>query len=234
MSRKLKQAKVVTPRDLEIMRLLGTDGVSSFKVIHERFWPGAKERTCRERLTQLEKAGFIESHYVDTRGAKNELVFSLTRKGARDNFSPVERRFMITKLPAYNEIHQQLMAQQARFRLHQQLKKHGLELSGWLNERQLHSQARLKQRPGTRAWGRIGGIADAQAEIMNPATGEIENRNIEVDGAYYGKVLRQKIAGIARAGIYTTWVTTPNRANRIHREISEAGAGSLIEVMVIG
>lgn len=216
------------------MRLLGTDGVSSFKVLHERFWSGAKERTCRERLAQLEKAGLIESHYIDTREQKNLLVFTLTRKGARDNFNPVERHFMITKLPGFTEIHQQLMAQQARFRLVEQMEAQGLKLARWLNERELHSQARLKQKPGSKAWGRIGGIADAQATILNPATGEIESRNIEVDGAYYGKMLREKLAGIARAGISTTWVTTPGRAARINREINETGTANLIDVMVIG
>lgn len=215
------------------MRLLGTDGVSSFKVLHERFWPEAKERTCRERLDQLVKAGWLESHYIDTRGERNQLVFSLTPRGARDNFYTVERRFMLTKLPAFNEVHQQLMAQQARFRLIERLEKQGLKLAGWLNERQLHSQARRKLQPGKRAYGRIGGIADAQASILNPATGEIESRNIEVDGAYYGKVLREKIAGIARTGTRTTWVTTPERAARIIREINDAGASNLIDVMVI-
>ena len=216
------------------MRLLGTDGVSSFKVLHERFWSDAKERTCRERLDQLVKSGWLESYYIDTRDEKNLLVFNLTRKGAKDNFDPVTRRFMITKLPAYNEVHQQLMAQQARFRLIERLTKQGLKLAGWLNERQLHSQARRKLRPGTMAWGRIGGIADAQASILNPVTGEITNQNIEVDGAYYGKGLREKIAGIARAGIKTTWVTTPGRTAKINREITEAGASGLIDVMVIG
>lgn len=234
MSKNPQQAKVVTQRDLEIMRLLGTDGISSFKVIHERFWPGAKERTCRERLIQLEKAGLIESHYIDPRGEKNVLVFNLTHKGARDNFSPVERRFMITKLPAFNEVHQQLLAQQARFRLVERLEAQGLKLAGWLNERELHSQARLKLRPGSKAWGRIAGIADAQAEIVDPSTGETRTLNIEVDGSYYGKVLHDKIAGIARAGINTTWVTTRGRATRINREIGQAGAAGLIEVMVIG
>ncbi len=227
------KAKVVTDRDLKIMRLLGTDGVSNLKTIQERFWPEAKVRTCRERLAQLEKAGWIESQFVDTKGNKDMLVFTLSSKGAKEHFSQPERKFMITKLPAYNEVHQQLMAQQARFRLEERLKDCGQELAGWLNERQLRSQARLHQKPGTRAWGALPGIADAQAVILNPHTGEIVNQNIEVDGAYYGKVLRGKIAGIARAGISTIWVTTPDRAKRIGSEISQAGVDGLIELMVI-
>lgn len=215
------------------MRLLGTDGVASFKVIHEKFWPGAMERTCRERLTQLEKAGWIESHFVDSRNLKDVLVFTLTGTGAREHFNLFERKFMIKGLPSAGEIYQQLMAQQARFRLQKRLKERGLELAGWLNERQLRSQARLQRKPGTRAWGSLGGIADAQAVILNPATGEIVNHNIEVDGAYYGKMLRNKIAGIARGGIYTIWVTTPNRASRISDEINRSKADSLIEVLII-
>lgn len=216
------------------MRLLGTDGVSNLKTIQERFWPEAKVRTCRERLSQLEKAGWLESHFVDTRGKKNELVFTLTAKGAKQHFSQVERKFMITKLPAYNEVHQQLMAQQARFFLEDRLKRVGLELAGWLNERQLHSQARRQQRPGTRAWGPLGGIADAQAVIVDPATGETSTLNIEVDGAYYGKILRNKIATITSAGKSTLWVTTPDREKRITGEIQQAGADNLIELMIIG
>jgi hypothetical protein len=229
------KAKVVTERDLAIMQLLGKDGVSNLKTIHERFWPQAKVQTCRDRLLQLEKAGWIESQFVDTRGHKNELVFTLTLQGAKRHFTQPERKFFITRLPAFNEIHQQLMAQQARFRLEKRLKEMGMELAEWLNERQLHSQARLRSKPGTRVWGKLSGIADAQAVILNPATGEIGNLNIEVDGAYYGKALRNKIGGIVRAGIPTLWVTTPNRAERITREIGQAGVGaeSLIEMMVI-
>jgi DNA-binding PadR family transcriptional regulator len=143
------KARVVTERDLKIMRLLGTDGISNLKTIHEKFWPGAKAQTCRDRLLQLEKSGWLKSHFVDTRGKKNELVFTLTPQGAKQHFSQIERKFMITKLPAYNEVHQQLMAQQARFILENRLRERGLELAGWLNERQLRSQARLQKRPGT-------------------------------------------------------------------------------------
>lgn len=217
-----------------IMRLLGTDGISNLKTIHEKFWPQAKAQTCRDRLLQLEKAGWLKSHFVDTRAKKNELVFTLTPQGAKLHFSQIQRKFMITKLPAFNEVHQQLMAQQARFILEGRLREQGLELAGWLNERQLRSQARLQQRPGTRAWGALGGVGDAQAVIVDPATGETTNQNIEVDGAYYGKVLRNKISGIVSAGKSTIWVTTPDRSSRIESEISLAGADALIEIMVIG
>jgi|APThiThiocy_ev2_2_1041544.scaffolds.fasta_scaffold47747_2 DNA-binding PadR family transcriptional regulator len=233
MPRNPPKAKVVTERDLAIMRLLGTDGVSNLETIHEKFWPQEKPRTCRERLAQLEKAGWLESHFVDTRGKKNQLVFTLTAQGAKQHFNQVERKFMITKLPAYNEVHQQLMAQRSRFILEEQLKGRGLELIGWNNERKLRSEARLQQHPGSRAWGALGGVADAQAVIVNPATGETNLLNIEVDGAYYGKVLREKIARIASAGNSTIWVTTPDRATRISNEVGLAGAGDLIEIMVI-
>jgi hypothetical protein len=162
------------------------------------------------------------------------LVFTLTPKGAKQHFSQVDRKFMITKLPAYNEVHQQLMAQRARFKLEEQLKNRGLELAGWLNERELRSQARRKLHPGARAWGALGGVADAQASLVDPATGETSTLNIEVDGAYYGKVLLNKIKAIASAGKTTIWVTTPDREKRIRSEISQAGADNLIEIMVIG
>lgn len=234
MSKKSVQAKIVTARDLEIMRLVGTDGVARLKVIHERFWPGASERTCRERLTQLEKAGWLESHFVDTRHFQNELVFSLTARGAKIHFNQAERKFLIMKLPAYNEISQQFMVQEARFRLQKRLQEDGLKLAGWLNERQLRSQARLQRAPGTRAWGSLGGIADAQAVIVNPATGEVSRQNIEADGDYFGKKLREKIEAIGRAGISTLWVTTPTRVKHISLEINRAGARGVIEIMVIG
>lgn len=235
-------AKIATDRDLEIMRLLGTDGVAGLTTIHNRFWPDAQPQTARDRLLQLEKAGWLEQHYIDPpstgRGklksnVRDCLVYNLTDRGAKAHFGPVERKSMITKLPAPNEIYQQLMAQQARFRLENRLKEDGLALTGWHNERQLRSQTRLQQRPGVRAWKNRAGVADAQASIFNPATGETVGQLVEVDGQYYGQMLKQKIAAIARAGKSTLWITTPDRANRIMSEVKAAGAGTVIQIMVI-
>ncbi len=234
MPRNPPKAKVATERDLEIMRLIGTDGVADLKTLHEKFWPQAKERTCRERIAQLEKAGWLQSHFADIRDKKGIQVFTLTPKGARKHFNQVERKFMITKLPAFNEVHQQLMAQRARLALEEQLKERGLALAGWNNERKLRSQARLQQHPGTRAWGGLTGVADALAVVYNPSNGESFEQNIEIDGQYYGKMLRNKIAGIVSCGKSTLWVTTPDRANRITEEIAQAGAEKVIQVMVIG
>ncbi len=234
MPRNPPKAKVATERDLEIMRLLGTDGVASLKTLQDRFWPQATVRTCRERLLQLEKAGWIHSQFVDTKKRSGQLIFTLTPKGAKEHFNQLERKFMIMKLPADNEIHQQLMAQYTRFALEEQLKERGLALAGWNNERKLRSQARLQQHPGTRAWGGLSGVADAQAVVYNSSNGENFEQNIEIDGQYYGKMLRNKIAGIVSCGKSTLWVTTPDRANRITGEIARAGAENVIQVMVIG
>lgn len=234
----------LTARDFSVMRLIGTDGLASFKTLHAKFWPLAKARYCRDRLRKLEKAGWLESHYVvDTHKESSILVFTLTPSGAKAHFNQVERQAMMIGLPAYAEIHQQLMAQQARFILEERLKRKegekggeeeggGLHLIEWNNERQLRSEARLRLRPGSRSWGRLSGVADARARIINPKTGEVFEQLIEVDGHYFGKMLRQKIARIAADGKKTLWVTTSDRRVKILKEVSQAAAEN-IELLIV-
>lgn len=54
-----------------------------------------------------------------------------------------------------------------------------------------------------------------------------QSLNIEIDGEYFGQMLKTKIHQINRGNQPTLWVTTPKRAARIEEEISQVGPSSI-------
>lgn len=254
MPKRVARAKKATERDFELMKWIGTNGVASFKQLLTVFWPEAKERTCQERLLQLEKAGWIERHYVDTSRKRGEQVYSLTKRGAQEHFESAERRLLMIGLPARSELKQQLTAQDTRIVLEQKLALQGRQLISWVNERQLRSEAALlKRTPGSKAWGGLADVPDGRIFVCNSAAiarGNEDNRNstgkadttsennavqqieIEIDGQYYGQMLKGKIATLVKSNRPTLWVTTLDRAVRIENEIKQAGASN-IQILVV-
>lgn len=224
----MKRAKIATERDIEIMRLAGNNGIIGFKQIKREFFELASDKTARERLSQLEKAGWIANFRSDAR-ERGELVFKLTDEG-RKLFSKVERDLFMTARPT--EYKQQLNAIDARYQLKQQLDERGAKLIDWKNEHQLKSEyGHLKHVEGVPQWqlDRLE-IADARATVEE-ADGQQVEIDIEIDGAYYGKQLDEKIGKMANGSRPALWVTTPNRAERIANEIApHANLG----LMVIG
>lgn len=266
------KAKTVTERDLRLMRWIGTNGIASFKQLHNVFWTTAKERTCQERLIQLEKAGWIERHYVHTSRKRGEQVYTLTRQGANQHFEAATRRRLMVGLPARAELKQQLTAQDTRIALERTLAAKGKRVVDWMNERELRSEAAYsKRKAGSRTWGSLAEVADARIFIsgitgsavtnegLKPPHGETRGRtgnspnnsnsllpvnsqdsadeaiqsvDIEIDGQYYGQMLRNKISTLARRNQPTIWVTKTGRVGRIESEIRQAGATN-IGVMVV-
>ncbi len=167
----LSKAKTVTDRDRRLLHWIGTNGVASFKQLHTVFWPTANERTCRERLVQLEKAGWIERHYVHTSRKRGEQVYTLTRRCATEHFEAATRKRLMIGLPATSELKQQLTAQDTRIVLDRMLAAQGKQVVNWLNERELRSEAAyLKRKTGSRAWGGLAGVADARVFIGSTGT----------------------------------------------------------------
>ncbi len=83
-SKSAAKAKSLTIRDMSILIDLSRCRVLSLDQVKTAYWPSGKERTCRERLEQLEKAGYFASQTVqsDQPGASIE-VFHLASKGRR-------------------------------------------------------------------------------------------------------------------------------------------------------
>ena len=224
----MKRARIATERDKEIMWLAGTNGIIAMGQVKEQFFNLAAYKTGRERLSQLEKAGWLESFRSDAR-ERGELLFKLTDKGEK-LFSRAERdRFMTARAQEYK---QQLAAIDARFKLAKQLQERGAKLVDWKNEHELKSEyGRLKYVVNVPRWelDRLE-MADARA-IIEDANGQTVEIDIEIDGAYYGKQLREKVAKMGSGERPTLWVTTADRAAKISGAIAPEASMSL---MVIG
>lgn len=222
------KAKVATERDMELMRRIGQSGLDSFENIKANFWADAKERTARERLLQLEKAGWIEAKYVDAR-KPGELIFTLTTRGEKLFTRPERDRFMTARPQEYN---QQLLAQDSRTRLERQLAEQGARLLDWKNEHELKSAASKNYRrsAASGASSEQGAeVADAQAIILN-GDGQTITLDIEIDGAYFGKQLAKKVSSLSSSGQPALWVTTPGRTRTITQALQPHPQ---IEMMVI-
>jgi DNA-binding PadR family transcriptional regulator len=203
------QAKIVTDRDRAVLRDIGQNGIATFAYIKAHYWPDQLGRTCRERLSLMEKAGWITKEYVSLR-KPGELTFSLTRLGAEHFTRPEQQRFTLGPL-ARHEIRQQLDALDARVSLVKQYESLGYRLLDWHNERELRS--RQTSTAGDE-------IADCLASFVNEASGQVVELDIEIDGQYFGQMLEKKIAALAATGRPSVWATSAGRARRIRQAVA--------------
>lgn len=222
-------AKKFTARDLEILQRIGEGGIASLTQIKNLYWPNAHERTAEDRLNQLKNAGLLEAHRLDQQIC-GQPVYTLTKKGASHFEKVLQQKFLIG-LPAHHELKQQLLAQDARAVIEKQLTEQGAALVEWRGERELRSQA-AKARSRSRPFGNIADIPDAAA-VIESANGSTAELAIEIDGQYYGQMLKKKIAGIARSGQPCLWVTSgEGRGQRINAEVAQSGADNITVLVV--
>lgn len=216
---------VYTKRDLEILRFIGKAGIASLGQLHQRFWPAAQETAASSRLRRLETAGWITGHWIDAR-KPGEHLFTITLKGASENFTrPEKARFMIG-LPLKSELKHLLYAQDARLLLERALAAHhGLILVEWQNERELRAE-----QTGTRGVRPV--IPDARATFVNRTGDKRVVFDIEIDtGEYFGKMLALKLdAYVKEINRLIIWATLPGRVKRLEAEI-KARQGSHIQVI---
>lgn len=231
-----------TGRDRAILEFIGSGGLASLSQLKRKFWPQSiNEATCRQRLYRLERALYLKANFNSIPGLKHgEVTFNLTERGALAFFTERERLYFYTALPGKRDCEQQLIAQATRLYLEEHLPQPGKQLTGWKNERELRGQAvqKMQQKLGGRGlvkFGKLGGIADGEALILEQATGEITSLVIEIDGQYYGRQFQQKVIELASFGKPGLWVTTSQcRADRVTQAFNElAGAKNSVEVLTL-
>lgn len=114
---RITKAKQLTERDQAILTDLARCRVLSLEQIKAEYWPRARERTAKERLLRLEKAGYLE--HVTVPGERPGLdvqVYHLTPKGCRQAGAPT----MFALPGKENEIVHQIRANQVYFSLSDQ------------------------------------------------------------------------------------------------------------------
>ncbi|OPX85781.1 MAG: hypothetical protein A4E53_03376 [Pelotomaculum sp. PtaB.Bin104] len=120
--KKHSKAKQVTERDKSILKDLARCRVLSFEQIKDTYWPAAKERTCQDRLDQLQKAGYIKEYTVQAEKPGAFLkVYSLEKTGKRWANSPegagLDRSIVFIHPGKSDEIIHQVRTNQVYFRL---------------------------------------------------------------------------------------------------------------------
>lgn len=203
-----------------ILEFIGTDGIASLVNLSQKFWPESSIPSCRRFLKHLEKGGWVEHHFIQV-CKQGQLVFTLTAKGARENFSQAARKNLMIGLPANSEIKQQMLAQKARMQLEEQLAVEGKRIIEWQNERQLRRETIRNIKSGISNLLDLNDNADARMTVMSK-DGQTYRLEIEIDGEYYGQMLRTKLETYGKKDKLLLWVTTPNRASRIYKEIALA------------
>jgi len=139
-----KAALVITDRDLEVLKFIGKGGLASVSQIQSKYWTGAKEQTCRERLEKLQKAGLLNSQLITTRNPKGELIFTLQPAAYKLFSRAIQDRFFnnVTN----SEMMQQLLAQEALLKLEKEWAEQGKVLMDWKHEREIKGALKKQQR----------------------------------------------------------------------------------------
>jgi hypothetical protein len=226
MTKTKNPAFTIMERDLEVLKFIGKGGLASVSQINTKFWPGAKEQTCLDRLERLQKAGYLKCQIITTLNPKGERVFSLQSESYKLFSQAIQSRFF--KNVTNSEVKQQLLVQEALLKLEKEWAEQGKVIVNWKHERELKGELKRQQINGVDT-SQVE-VADAQAIVRDDATGELYEVEIEVDGEYYGKMLKSKIDRFAASNKPTIWVTTPDRAEMITNKISNHPNISLLVV----
>lgn len=246
--RRVGKAQVLTDRDMGIIRRIAKGQVLSLEQARQVFWRKADgslaaRTTVQTRLGQLVGAGYLQTDYTNARHP-GEQVYSLTRKGA-NLLTPLERQRASLGLPGQSELRQQLDAQNVRISIERDLAGRGAQLLDWKNEHELRAEQTSQIKQLVRQKGRrltqaeldlLPDIADAQA-LIEDARGQIYGLNIEIDGQYFGQMLRNKIADMyslsRQTALPVVWATTGSseRIARLNREVASAGATGAVRVI---
>jgi len=211
--------KRTTARDLQLLQWIGQHGLAAEPLLAQRFWCGKRDATARDRLAQLVQAGYLERHTCDAR-RPGDRVYTLTRPG-RLLFAPAEQERLQLGLPAPGERKQQLLVQEAYLLLEAEAATQGQQLAYWRGEREIRSAFRRAQQVAAHAhraapdWE----SPDAQA-VLTDSNGEVVAEvDVEIDGQYYGRMLREKAQRFGQGGRPTVWVCEPRRTRIVQRAI---------------
>ncbi len=200
--KKHSRAKKLTARDKTILKDLAKCRVLSFDQIKNAYWPKAKERTCHDRLSQLEKAGYVKEHVVNAEKPGASLkVYSLDKKGKRWATGPegpgLDRSMVFTHPGKSNEVVHQVRTNDVYFRLSES------EKETW------RIGDALEIKLGVFRGG--GGIVVPDASYTSEAGTKVM---VETDcGKYTPAQIKEKVAGFA--GKQTVWVCPAGREHTL-------------------
>jgi len=197
------KTKSLTDRDMSILTDLARCRVLSLGQVKAAYWSSAKERTCRERLEQLEKAGFIASQTVqgDQPGASIE-IFHLANKGKRWATGPdgpgLDRSIVFETAGKADEIIHQVRTNDVYFTLSK------MEQATWRIGDALEIEHGVFQG---------GGAMVPDASYIAGDGGEVL---IETDcGSYTAAQIREKVA--AFSGKKSVWICPAGRDRTLRR-----------------
>jgi hypothetical protein len=209
-------ARQLTARDRAILRWIGQAGIASLDQAARFAWPGRSAATAQDRLRRLVKAGYLQQTTCDAR-QPGEPVYTLTRAGWV-LFPRQERERLRIGLPLPYERTQQLLSQEAYLLVAAETQAAGGTLVAWRSERELRGELRTAGRTATQVswYPLLDEIPDGQVVIAN-TDGSTTTLDVEIDGQYYGRMLRQKAEHYGQGGRPTLWVCTTNRAPIVER-----------------
>ena len=198
-----------TERDRAVFRYIGERGVVNIEAIQQNFWAGRKVQTCRDRLTELVKGGYVQTATTDARG-KAEQMYWLGRK-AEKLFTAAERAGWVKGKPAQAEIGHVLTTREVLEQLQQKY-----TVTQVTNERTLKSEFK-----------KGGSVVLADGRCCLDGVEHL----LEIDSPHYtGRRLRNKVAGFAKAGKPTLWVVnSPARLRTVSHAASECTTIQVVE-----
>ena len=187
-----------TPVIKTICSEVGRLGCMSEDQLYRIFGARLSKESFKDRMREIENSGYLASKVIDARG-RPERVYHLHRgTKLRELFKPDELKALQVKMPASSELrsvlrtHDILLKVQEKFSITSFVTEHQLKsmksLSGCYKTAPIVSDGRLTFGKGN------SGSAGVTLEV-------------EVDGAYNGKKLKNKISSMASSGKMTVWVT---------------------------
>lgn len=183
-----------TERDLRLLAWVSARGCAGDEQLARLFWRNRRLQTARERLAKLVAAHYLHSETVDARG-HSECMYWVERKGAR-TLRQADLPVLQQGKPARAEVAHLLKTGDVLIKLGERGK-----LLTVMHE---HALKAAKSK-GTGS----AQVADAYVELERDGT--TEHFFLEIDGAYYGVRLKNKVIELGQSAYPVRWVVYSRR-----------------------